>query len=341
MGSKILPALLLAFAVIASGCVSQETGKEEPYPMPQAPDLLSPQENADWAELSRQVNVLYEAGSSIDTNLYEIFNDTAGRFEGKVSDEELKELRRKIEGIPVALQPAANEMTEEAQETTEQPTGPVLWDYRDGKWSPGGNPPACPEPLVLQTPVDLDIVSSILYPGQARGNDFKPHGGFRTDGAVGPVEVTAPLEGYVKDIAYFTDSAGVHYMFDIQHECGIMYRLGHLGAVPPKFQAIAESAGMKGFGDSRTTEVTPVFVEAGEVIATNTQGGTGFDWGVYDLRKENEASKDPTFRQAHADEASQAYHAICWLDWLAAEDSQRAKAFPGADGASGKNSDYC
>ena len=40
----------------------------------------------------------------------------------------------------------------------------------------------CPEKLLFDTPVDLNLVTSILYPGQIRANYFKPHGGFRFDG---------------------------------------------------------------------------------------------------------------------------------------------------------------
>ncbi|MBI4154276.1 hypothetical protein HY501_02990 [Candidatus Woesearchaeota archaeon] len=217
----------------------------------------------------------------------------------------------------------------------------VRWEFRDGKWAANGEPPACPTQIVLQAPVNLGIVASILYPGQERGGDFKPHGGFRTDGASGPVEVRAPLEGYVWRAARFMDEAGIHYMFDIQHPCGIMYRLGHLGAVPPKFQAIADALPERGFADSRTTIVDPVFVELGETIATDTQGSTGFDWGVYDLRKENQASQIPSFREAHKEKQDQAFYAVCWLNWLPGDQQEILKSLPGGDGISGKTSDYC
>ncbi|MBI5553128.1 MAG: hypothetical protein HY917_00115 [Candidatus Diapherotrites archaeon] len=189
--------------------------------------------------------------------------------------------------------------------------------------------------------MNLDLATAILYPGQERGGDFKPHGGFRTDKTDGPVEVTAPLEGYVWRAARFIDSAGIHYMFDVVNECGIRYRLGHLGALPPKFQAIADSLPEPKLNDSRTTEVKPVFVQAGEIIATDTQESTEFDWGVYDLRHENEAARDSRFREAHSDEPDQAYHALCWLNYLPKDQQAVVKALPGGDGKSGKNSTYC
>ena len=45
-----------------------------------------------------------------------------------------------------------------------------------------GTPPACPQQPMLATPVDLSLATSILYPGQVRGNAFKPHGGLRDVG---------------------------------------------------------------------------------------------------------------------------------------------------------------
>jgi len=220
-------------------------------------------------------------------------------------------------------------------------TTAVTWHYRDGIWVPTATPPQCDEPFIFQTPVDLDLATAILYPGQYRGGDFKPHGGFRTDKTEGPVEVRSPIEGYIWRVAKFTDDYGIHYMFDIQHQCGIMVRLGHLAKVPPKMEAIFDDFPIRSKYDSRTELVEPFFVSLGEVIATDTQLGTGFDWGAYDLRKENEASKDPNFRKAHSDEGEQAYHALCWLDLLPQEDRAIVKGLPAADGKSGKKSDYC
>ncbi len=217
----------------------------------------------------------------------------------------------------------------------------VLWHYSENEWKPNGKPPECPPYIEFQLPVDRKLVSSILYPGQVRGGDFKPHGGFRTDGASGPIKVSAPMEGYVVDVARFYDEFGIHYMFDIQNPCGIMYRLGHLGEVPQKLEALFEKQTEIKTGDSRTFEVEPLFIEMGETIAINTQQGSGFDWGVYDLRKENTAVQDPLFRKEHADEPAQAYHALCWLDLLPPEDQTFVKSLPAADGISGKNSAYC
>src|SRR5262245_7815446 len=75
-------------------------------------------------------------------------------------------------------------VTTPAPPTPEPPATPkdVEWHLAEGgDWVPSGEPPPCPSPLVLDTPVDISLVTSVLYPGQPRGTAFKPHGGFRFD----------------------------------------------------------------------------------------------------------------------------------------------------------------
>ena len=308
--------------------------------------------NNEAQQIRSQLGIALQSGG-ITPESYEEIKNKIDTLENQGHDsQEISELREMLSRLSVGGQ--GNEQIQtttvqnQYQETTtfnsisqNTTSGIIIWDDKTGKWEPNINPPACPDPLVLQSPVDLNLVTSILYPGQVRGGDFKPHGGFRTDGATGSIEVKAPIEGYVWRVAKFTDGGGIHYMFDIQHPCGIMYRLGHLSAVPPDLEPIFDNLPEREFGDSRTTVVEPVHIKLGQTIATNTQQGTGFDWGVYDLRNENEASKDPAFREAHKDEYSQAYYAICWLDYLPADQQSIVKSLPAADGISGKNSDYC
>lgn len=311
---------------------------------------LPPQEKVREPEISKldaltsQLQTSIRQSGEISPETFEEITNKIKYFEANnYPKEKIQELKEILATFKVGGQ--AEEMPKEIiieKEKTPQEVNSsiVIWQYRDEKWKPTGNPPACPDPLLFQLPVDVDLPSSVLYPGQVRGNDFKPHGGFRTDGTTGPVEVRAPMEGYVWRVARFYDEFGIHYMFDIQHPCGIMHRLGHLGAVPPKLEAIFDTIPTQ--EGSQTTELKePVFVDLGEVIATNTQEGSGFDWGVYDLRQENKASQDSVFREAHKDEAAQAYHALCWLDYLPSKEKAIVGSLPAADGVSGKNSDYC
>ena len=217
----------------------------------------------------------------------------------------------------------------------------VVWEPINGAWKPTSTPPACPEPLQFQMPVDVDVVTSVLYPGQFRP-DYKPHGGFRFDHSEsGEIPVYAPFEGYVLKGGRYFASGEIQYVFFIMHPCGIMYRLGHLKELSPKLLALAETLPEPKELDSRDYIVEHIPIKQGELLATEV-GVTGnyfFDWGVYDLRKKNKASEDPAWLAEHSND--QAPYAICWLDFLSPEASARVKALPGADGTSGTESDYC
>lgn len=210
----------------------------------------------------------------------------------------------------------------------------------------------CPEPFVFQMPVDIDKVTSILYPGQYRGGDYKPHGGFRFDNSrPDEIEVIVPYDAEVTAGARYPVNGEIQYTFDFAHPCGIRYRFGHLLTLTQKFQDIAEKFPLPEELDSRTTQVNPpIQVKQGEVIATAvglTKGGpdalggsnTFVDWGVYDYRQKNESSKNPAWFAKHPHEIE--YYAICWFDWISAKDKMKVLALPSSDFESGKSSDYC
>lgn len=354
---KYLFAIILAASVMCllflAGCEENSASIEEIVIDQNTEEQLIPESkpvnNEEILRLKSELQTALQSGG-ISPETYAEIDSKIGKFESENYEKNLtQELRALLSQLSIGEQENAMPdagIKQENKTVPEEKTSPtesniVIWQYRDGKWRPTGVPPACPDPLIFQMPVDIDLPTSILYPGQKRGGDFKPHGGFRIDGTSGPVEVRAPLEGYVVNVAKFSDQFGIHYMFDIQHSCGIMYRLGHLGAVPPKLEAIFDEVPTGEYGDSRTHEVNPVPIALGETIATDTQHGSGFDWGVYDLRKENDAAQNPAFREAHKDEPYQAYHALCWLDYLLEDDKRIIKSLPGADGVSGKTSDYC
>ncbi|MFZ2201895.1 MAG: hypothetical protein WAV56_00710 [Microgenomates group bacterium] len=202
-------------------------------------------------------------------------------------------------------------------------------------------------------PIDIDKATSILYPGQYRGGDYKAHGGFRFDDSrPDEIKVIAPYDAEViAGARYPTDTGEIQYTFDFAHPCGIRYRFGHLLTLTPKFQEIADKFPLPEGLDSRTTEVyPPIKVKQDEVIATAvglTRGGdsalgginTFVDWGVYDYRQKNEASKDPAWAAKHPHEIEQ--YAVCWFDWISAEDKAKVLSLPSSDYQSGKSSDYC
>ncbi|MDP2671495.1 MAG: hypothetical protein Q8P13_03515 [bacterium] len=239
------------------------------------------------------------------------------------------------------LQPASSSAHTSTQ--TEQ----ITWMQTATGWQASGTPPTCPSP-VLKTPVALTKVTSILYPGQVRGGNYKPHGGFRFDTAKSSsVSVSAAMDAVVVRGSRYLVNGEIQYTFDFIAPCGIMYRLGHLLVLDSKYQKIAASFPAAKEGDSRTENVNPqVEVNAGETIATAvgiTKGGLNvfFDFGVYDLKTKNQASKDAAWAAKPEHDPELAQHALCWFDLLPSTDTSKVKSLPGADGTAGKTSDYC
>jgi hypothetical protein len=208
--------------------------------------------------------------------------------------------------------------------------------------SAGATPTSsCPTPL-LQTPVDLSKVTSILYPGQERGGNYKAHGGFGFDNATDNlVTVTIPLNGKVNRVVRYREMGEIQYLFEFDGDCGVSFRFDHLRKLTAKFEAIVNAFPIK--EDTRTDPVNPpVAVTVGEVIATEVGflNNVSVDFGVYDMRQKNEASKDPAWASAHSQYPADSY-GICWLNSLPQADSSAVKLLPSRDAKNGKTSDYC
>lgn len=241
-----------------------------------------------------------------------------------------------------AMNPAASENVAQPAAQTQPTQGIVRWEYADNTvYMPSRTPPDCPE-LIFDSPVDVSKATSILYPGQYRGIDYKPHGGFRFDGSISSIEVRAPFDGYVTGGVRYIENGDLQYSFDFMNECGIAYRFDHLFELSPGMQNLADSLPPPKVDDTRGTSIEPFFVRKGDLIATKIgeAGNVFVDWGVYDLRKENSASQNPAYRTEHNDERHHAFHALCWLDYLPEPDRTTVKNLPGS-GSEGKTSDYC
>lgn len=219
------------------------------------------------------------------------------------------------------------------------------WMFDGTTWRVSGKPPTCPSPLTLVAPVDLKKATAILYPGQSRGGNYKPHGGFRFDKSKNTdIKVKAPMDAVVVEGSRYLEGGEVQYMFSFINPCGIMYRFDHLHTLAPKLAALAEKLPAPKNGDSRTTPFNSgVAVTAEEVVATAVgfpkSNNTSVDWGVYDLRNKNAAAQNPSFAAQHDNQ--QAEHALCWFDVLSAGDKASVKKLPAGDAKSGKKSDYC
>lgn len=203
----------------------------------------------------------------------------------------------------------------------------------------------------ILSPADLTKVTSVLYPGQVRGGDFKPHGGFRFDDApTNQITVTAPLAAKITQGSRYIEQGELQYMFDFDTGCGLTYRLDHLRVLSAKLQAAADSLPAAKVDDSRTSRISGVSVAAGEIVATEVGLVVGheagkpnvfFDLGVYDNRQANEASKDAVWAKKYADKKRLAYYAVCWLDLLPSDDAATLRALPPSNADTGNTSDYC
>ena len=78
----------------------------------------------------------------------------------------------------------------------------------------------------------------------------------------------------------------------------------------------------------------------GEEIATEVGflNNVFVDFGVYDYRKENEASKTSELVKSFGYEIAK--HAVCWFDWLTPNDEEIVKNLP-PSGNDGNSSEYC
>lgn len=190
----------------------------------------------------------------------------------------------------------------------------------------------CPKPLVIQSPVDLEKVTSILYPGQVRGGDYKPHGGFRFDNASSnQVEVRAPLVGTLTAASRYIEAGEVQYLLDFETSCGIKYRFDHLLVLAPKIADAVSDLPEAKENDSRTTRLKKeINVSEDEPVATSigmkNNKNVFVDLGVY---KSGGLFSNPRSNP------------ICWFDLLSPEQKAKVKSLPPADSTSGSQSDLC
>ncbi len=217
----------------------------------------------------------------------------------------------------------------------------ATWEWNGQKWQANGKSPACPDPLVVQSPVEVSSADAILYPGQTRGGNYKSHGGFRFEQADNKVTVVAPLDAQLVEGSRYVEQGETQVYFIFINPCGVMYRLDHLLTLEPKFQAVADQLPPAKPDNSRTAKLTtPVSVIKGEKIATEVgfknNNNVSVDFGLYDLRQKNgfTLSGGQDFLQFNA-------YGLCWFNNLSSADAQIVKNLPAGDGASGKTSDYC
>ncbi len=243
------------------------------------------------------------------------------------------------------LRPSQSALASPSSETL--PSTQLIWQQRDGDWQATSTPPTCEETLTLAPPTDLSKATSILYPGQTRGGNYKPHGGFRFDQSSNrSISVTAPIDGFIVRGGHYRAEGEIQYTFDVMNNCGVLYRVGHLRELPEEMMALTLAWPEAKEGDSRTQSISPpVFLKQGKTLGTAVgiikDKNTFFDFGVYDYRTTNAASASSSYKTVHAQDKELSWHAICWFDWLSANDEAIVRGLPPGDPTSGKKSDYC
>lgn len=232
--------------------------------------------------------------------------------------------------------------------TTDLPLSEVKinWMFNGTQWLNVDTVPSCNEPLTIESPVDTDLVTNILYPGQVRGNDFKPHGGFRFDNNINNnVSVTMPMDALLYRGSRYIEAGEVQYLLDFINPCGIMFRFDHLLTLSPRLKSLVEELPAPKVDSTITTNFSQsIKFMIGEEIALavgfEKNKNVAVDFGMYDLRSPNLISQNSQWAIKYQNEKETAYHGLCWLEYLAGTEMTKVKQLPGS-GTEGKISDYC
>ncbi len=204
---------------------------------------------------------------------------------------------------------------------------------------------ACDTTPVVSLPVEKALIESILYPGQSRGGNYKPHGGFRLNTVDNTASITLPLDARVIAGARYIEQGEVQYMFDFETYCKIRLRFDHLLVLGEALQSVAASLPEPKPDDSRTTNLNGPALKAGTVLATEVgfakNHNVGFDFGMYDYNQKNKKSQDSTWLADPQHQFDMAQYAVCWFDYLSPADKEHVLSLPAGDQQNGSNSDYC
>lgn len=235
-------------------------------------------------------------------------------------------------------------------ETTE--TAKVQWKQGINGWKPDRTAPKCVEPFKIITPTkNLSSATGILYPGQERGGDYKPHGGFRFDNSKNEdIKTIIPIDSNLVNASRYISiedgSNEVQYLLTFISPCGISYRFDHVIDLVPKIQEAMETLPKAIPGDSRTTNISPqIEFTQGEMVANSVgikkNNNVFFDFGMYDLREDGKfRTTNAEFLKNHVGDEN-ALYGFCWFDLLPAADTALVKSLPPGSVVTGKTSDTC
>ena len=251
----------------------------------------------------------------------------------------------------VAIAPEPTQEPHETQQSTSDDvhtetadaTSSVRWSFEGTTWSPNGPPPDCSEPFVVQTPVDINIVTAALWPGQVRGG-YVAHGGFRFDANDdNNVTVRAPTGSHLVQASQYLESGEKQYLLFFSVPCGFFYRFDHVRILSAKLADALKELPAATPGDSRTTYINPpVSIEQGEVVGTSigiSLSNIFVDFGLYDVRTPNNVIPNPDWADLYAADIEFGHFGVCFFDYLPADHGEIMRSLP--TGIEGKTSDYC
>lgn len=195
----------------------------------------------------------------------------------------------------------------------------------------------------MQTPVDMDLVTTALWPGQQRGG-YVAHGGFRFDG-LSPDDITvrAPMDSHLVQAGRYLEGVDEQYLLFFSVPCGFFYRFDHVRTVPPRIAEVLEDILPPTTNSSHTYYLNPpLSIELGEVVGTSVgiaPSNIFVDFGLYDVRKPNNVVPNPAWADLFANDKEFGHYGVCFFDYLPVTDGQTMRSLP--TGKEGTRSDYC
>jgi hypothetical protein len=225
----------------------------------------------------------------------------------------------------------------------------VVWHYNSAqnKWLPNGTPPACADPVLGRSPVDLTKVTAVLYPGQYRGESYNANGGFRfDDSSSDDIEVFLPINAKLARLSSYIENGDQQYSLFFINPCGIAVKFDHLLKLSDTYQAIVDRLRPNATVNSAVVPVEPQIAakkgdRVAEAVGLPSERSVSVDFGVYDLRTPNKISQQSKWTYYHTVFKSTEWFGVCWFDLLPGDDKDKLKDLLSSSFDPTAKSDYC
>lgn len=212
-------------------------------------------------------------------------------------------------------------------------------------WLPNAPPPKCASLPFSHSPIDTRLVTAVFYPGQYRGQAYNANGSFEFDNASGnEVKVVLPFDAKLARLSSYIENGDPQYSLFFVNPCGLAVKFDHLLTPSPKFTKVIQKLRPSAtVGAGSVPVIPPIKVKAGQLVATAvgipSERNVGFDFGLYDLRAQNEISKNTIWTYYHQTFKSTEWFGVCWFNLLPKADAASVQNLLQADPTA--RSDYC